>query len=408
MNTNASAIGQVQVSRANPWLMVAIASLANFALYVIIFGVPPVIVRVVNDLGVTHAQAGLLMTITMATYCIFSLPGGLLSDRFGARPVLTLGLLLASVSGFLFTLTDNFLLMMILRGLVGVGCGCVFTPGLRFLIGNLPKEISGVGLGWYMIAINTGVAAPMLLTPLIMDANGWQMPLQLYAAVGGLFAVVFWWLAQEATPARATTPAESQAAGTAVGGFWSLALILVAVASLMRMSQTYGVLTWTPSYLNETLHFSPFEIAFATTVLSMSNVPALLIGGWLSDRTNRKVLLAIAGLAISVIGVSLTWMHVAPFWVVTGVLFAIGFGTGISSVPIFALPAMTVPRSHVGRATGFTSTLTFAGPILTAYLGGLIKTGTGEYDLAFLVFSLAPAVGIIALLPLARSFRPKW
>jgi len=113
-------------------------------------------------------------------------------------------------------------------------------------------------------------------------------------------------------------------------------------------------------------------------------------------------------MAISTIGASLAWIHSGSFWPITAIMFCIGFGTGISSVPIFALPAMTVPRSYVGRATGFASTLTFAGPIFTAYLGGLIKTGTGQYDLALLAFGLAPALGIVTLLPLARSFRPKW
>lgn len=241
-----------------------------------------------------------------------------------------------------------------------------------------------------------------------MDQFGWHGPLAVFAAFGGLVAVIFWRLAQEVHPAKAEQGTEPASSGTATGGFWSLALVLVAVASLLRMSQTYGILTWAPSYLTETLHFDPAELAAATTVLSLSNVPALLFSGWLTDRTTAKVPLAIVGLAISSIGASLAWIHSGSFWPITAIMFSIGFGTGISSVPIFALPAMTVHRSYVGRATGFASTLTFAGPIFTAYLGGLIKTGTGQYDLALLAFGLAPVVGIITLLPLARSFRPKW
>ncbi|MDP2661166.1 MAG: MFS transporter, partial [Dehalococcoidia bacterium] len=181
METEARDTIKTKTGHANPWLMVAIASLANFALYIIIFGVPPVIPSLVQ-LGLTHEQAGLLMTVTLATYCVCSLLGGALADAFGARPVLTLGLLLASVSGYLFTVTDNFLLMVALRALVGVGSACVFAPGLRFLLAALPKGISGVGIGWYMIAINVGVATPMFLTPLVMDQFGWHGPLAVFAA----------------------------------------------------------------------------------------------------------------------------------------------------------------------------------------------------------------------------------
>lgn len=399
---------QSQSGVGRPWLMVGIASLANFALYVIIFGAPPVIPVMVAETGITHQQAGLLMTVTLAAYCVCSLLGGFLSDRFGARPVLTLGLLLASAAGFFFALTDNFVVMVVLRTLVGVGAACVFAPGLRFLLATLPREISGRAMGWYMIAINTGVAAPMMITPLVMVNYGWRLPLELYGLAGGLVAGLFWWVAREARPGSPGSESAPPAAAGAAQPFLSLALVLVALASLMRMSQTYGVVTWTPAYLMETLQFSAPEIALATAVLSLSNVPALLFAGWLSDRTERKVLLAIVGLAISALGVVLAWVHSAPVWFITAVMFATGFGTGISSVPIFALPAMTVSRSHVGRATGFASTFTFAGPILTAYLGGLIKTSTGEYDLAFLVFGLAPAAGIVVLLPLLKGFKPRW
>lgn len=388
--------------------MVSVASLANLALYIIIFGVPPIITRLVGEMGITHEQAGLLMTATLLTYCLVSVVGGALSDKFGARPVVAAGLLLASTSGYLFTWTDSLPLMVTLRLLVGVGAACVFAPGLRFLLASLPKEISGAGMSGYMVSINAGAAAPLLLTPLLVAAYGWHLLLQAYAIFGGMITVLFWWVAQEKPPSVQAAVASSGAAGAGGGGFWSVPLVMVSLASLLRMSQTYGMLTWIPAYLTETLRFSPPEIAVVTTVLSLSPVPALVLSGWLSDRTRNKPALAIAGLLISSFAVLLAWQGIASFWLVTAVSFSAGFGMGISSIPIFALPAMTVPPSHVGRATGFASTMTFAGPIFTAYLGGYIVTATGDYGLAFLVFGLVPIAAALVLAPLVRSFKPRW
>ncbi len=397
-----------KVGYRNPWLMVAVASLANLALYIVLFGVPPIITSLVKDPGLTHEQAGLLMTVSLAAYCVCSVIGGILSDRLGARPVVSSGLLLASVAGYLFTWTDSFFLMLVFRTLVGVGAACVFAPGLRFILASVPKEISGVGMSWYMISINAGAAVPLLVTPLMTSAYEWEVLLQVYALFGGLIAVLFWCVAQETPPSGLRASVASGLSQGKTMGFWSLPLLLVSVASLLRMSQTYGILTWAPAYLSEAVKFSPAEVATAMTVLSMSPVPALLVGGWLSDRTSRKVTLAIGGLLISSSAVLLAGLHGGSFGVVTAVAFATGFGAGISSVPIFSLPAMAVSPSHVGRATGFVSTMTFAGPILTAYLGGYVVTATGKYDLAFLAFGLAPALAALMLAPLVKSFRPRW
>lgn len=398
----------VKPASRNPWLMLAIASLSNLALYVIIFGVPPIITRLVSEMGITHEQAGLLMTVSLLTYCLGSVLGGFLSDTFGAKRVVASGLLLASLAGYFFTRTDSFPLMVALRMLVGLGAACVFAPGLKFILASLPREVSGMGMGWYMISINAGVAAPLLVTPLMMASYGWEAPLQLYGLFGALVALLFWWLAREAAPTAPVRPSQPGGSEGQAGRFWSLPLILVSVASLLRMSQTYGVLTWIPPFLTETLRFSPAEVATAATILSLSNVPALLFAGWLSDKIQQKVTLAIIGLLLSSSAVMLAWLETAPFWPVTALMFMIGFGSGISSVPIFALPALSVHRSQVGRATGFASTITFAGPIFTAYLGGYVVTATGEYSLAFLAFGLVTLVAAAVLLPLVRSFTPRW
>ena len=75
-----SAEEKVKPGYRSPWLMVAVASMAVLALYVVLFGVPPIIPTLVSDVGMTHEQAGLLMTVSMLTYCL----GSVLGATFGA------------------------------------------------------------------------------------------------------------------------------------------------------------------------------------------------------------------------------------------------------------------------------------------------------------------------------------
>ena len=47
--------------------------------------VPPVLPAVIEDLGITHGQAGLLMSLFALPGILFSMTGGWLADRFGGE-----------------------------------------------------------------------------------------------------------------------------------------------------------------------------------------------------------------------------------------------------------------------------------------------------------------------------------
>ena len=124
-------------------------------------------------------------------------------------------------------------------------------------------------------------------------------------------------------------------------------------------------------------------------VLSFGGIPASLTGGWLADKTKKRILVIMIGLLISLTSILPIWFPGALFLIITIGCFVIQWGVNMVIGPFLTLPAMSVPPSMAGKATGYATTWAFAGPIVSTYLGGYIVTASKSYNFAFIIFALA-------------------
>src|SRR5262244_383896 len=70
-------------------------------------------------LGLTEAQTGLLLTLTLAGDVVVSLYLTTRADRIGRRRMLTIGAILMAAAGLAFALTSN-LFFLVVAGTIGV------------------------------------------------------------------------------------------------------------------------------------------------------------------------------------------------------------------------------------------------------------------------------------------------
>jgi MFS transporter, DHA1 family, multidrug resistance protein len=85
----------------------------------------PVLPELTQVLGGTIAQAQLTLSALLLAFGCSQLLWGLLSDRFGRRPVLMFGLFFFALSAFLALLSNSMLTMVFVRVLQGIGMGAV-------------------------------------------------------------------------------------------------------------------------------------------------------------------------------------------------------------------------------------------------------------------------------------------
>jgi MFS family permease len=96
--------------------------------------VTPAFPEIVQELGISSGQVGLLITV-------FTLPGvlltsvwGVLSDRFGRRKILIPSLMLFGIAGGACAFVRDFELLLMLRAVQGVGAAALRAINVTMLV----------------------------------------------------------------------------------------------------------------------------------------------------------------------------------------------------------------------------------------------------------------------------------
>ena len=141
-----------------------------------LFMILPVFMLLAADIpGFSPAKAGLAIGIYGLTQAVLQQPFGKLSDRFGRRPVMLVGLALFAAGGVVAALADS--LEMMIAGRALQGCGAVAGVALAFAADHTRVQNRSV----VMAIIGMGIGASFLLSMMI------SVPLSTLLGLRGLF-----------------------------------------------------------------------------------------------------------------------------------------------------------------------------------------------------------------------------
>jgi predicted MFS family arabinose efflux permease len=382
---------------------VVTASVAIGVVYAAVFAVPPLISPVfVDDLGLTLAQAGLLMTVFTITFAALSLPAGALADRHGPRRVLLAGAVLAGAVSLAFPLSSDLGFLIAMRLMLGAAAALVFTPGISLIRRFHAESAMHRGNAWLQASLALGVAAAYLLTPNLNEWLGWEWTFRVYGlacltAVATLSAVCpLPHLSAGAQRARSHRRAGTRSAEVMRDG----GVLSAAAGLFVGMFVAYGVIVWSVPFFDEVGGFSVSALSLAALVLALMQVPAPLVGGALVHRVGP-----LAGAAIGfLVAATIAALAIIPAdlgLLVIAVAAIAGFGAGVGATPLFALPALVVAPARAATATGFATTIGMGGAIASTYLGGVVSSRL-SYDAWFAMLATVAVLGAVVVVPVAR------
>ena len=166
------------------WLVI----LSILISFIKIFEIPPVIPTLVSDLNISYTQAGLFMSVYAVMKCLASSPAGVISDKWGAVPIMSVSLLGICIFGILGTIGSNFELLLLWRFLSSVFLAIIFIAGTDAVSKNLPPEKVGFGMGLINATIGIGITIALLATPIISEIIEWRVTFLFTSlACGALF-----------------------------------------------------------------------------------------------------------------------------------------------------------------------------------------------------------------------------
>ncbi|MEF8851170.1 MAG: MFS transporter [Haloarculaceae archaeon] len=398
---NRQLLAESSVGRA--YGLVVAGALSYAALTFVWFSLPAYLTTVIEDLGLSGTEAGLLAGAVPATYVPLALFSGLAVDRVGPRRGLAVGLSVFGAAQVGRSLAGGFPAMLALTLLLGTGATLI-TFGLPKLVSVLfPPARTGLPSSVYLVGASAGTASAYALgRPVLGPALGGWRPLFLWSGVAALAYATVWLAASWALGLQATEQGETGTApadggaGPAVPSvredlvavLTHRELRLVVAVGVAYLLIVHGMQGWLPTVL-EARGLDPDRAGQTTTLLVGANVVGVLTVPGLADRFDARRLAVIASGAVAATGVTGVIVGTAGPLAAVGIVAA-GYGVGGLSPLVRAIPP---DLEGVGsRLTGTAVGLVFAvgevggffGPVLVGSLHDL----TGSY---------APGLGVLAV-----------
>src|SRR5438552_7405001 len=165
-------------------------------------GVGPLLPAIQDDLGVSHAVAGLLGTIPVLCMGVFAPPAPYLVARSGSRLAVAGAVLAIGTFGVVRAVFPGAAGVVLLTIPVGIGMGLAGAM-LPVAVKERFADRPGFATGVYTAGMTVGSAlAAAVAVPLAQLGNGWRTPLLAFGIVSTALAGV-WLVLTRAEPRHA-------------------------------------------------------------------------------------------------------------------------------------------------------------------------------------------------------------
>jgi sugar phosphate permease len=353
-----------------------------------------------KDVGISFTQAGLVSASANVAYAVTQLPSGYLADRLGAKRLFILGLVGASLLTFGFSLLHAYPLLLGNQAVGGVFRSMMFAPGVLLITALFPERRRATAIGLYVAGgFGTNIVLN-LIGPAAVPLTGWRGLFQILSAAGLLVVILFWKFGQGVPPIPEASRRGSGGLRAVLG---NRAMWIIGGIQFVRLAVAQGLSFWLPTFIVVEKHQSLQIAGLVLAMIAALTVPSTFLGGYISDRTGRPLV---------VIGVSLVALAITTFLMLqvrslpllflvlglNGVFVQLYFG------PLFALPIQIVGPRTAGLASGFGNLFANIGGTALTFAIGALKDVTGSFDAGFYSLTALCLVGLAFTVLLSLSW----
>lgn len=391
--------GMLPVERRAAGALAGIFSMRMLGLFMLL----PVLSLYAEEFeGATPMLMGVALGVYGLTQALLQIPFGILSDRFGRKRIIAMGLVLFAVGSVVAAMATTIEGVIIGRAIQGSGAIAAATMAL--LADLTREEFRTRAMAIFGMSIGASFTAAIILGPVI---NGWVGVSGIFwiTALLAIFGIVMLFrIVPTPTHSHMHHDAEADPAqfGAVLGdpqllrlnfGIFVLHLILTAIFVVIPIGLRDGG-------MDPQNHWMVYLGVVLVAVMIM--VP-MIIQAEKKGRMKEIFSIAIGLIAISQFGL---WQMSGSLWgiILFMVIFFGGFNLLEAILP--SLISKMAPADKKGTAMGVYSSSQFFGVFMGGILGGWILGWSDGVDIAP-VFLVSGAVALLWLLVASSMERPK-
>ena len=337
---------------------------------------------------------GLLSTIVTFFYGWGSLPVGFISDRVSKKTLITASMLLCGLSAIIISLSYDIIFTGLGFVLLGIGASLYHPCGYAHMA-LLSEELRGRYMGIQGLGGDLGMAVSFLTTTILGEALGWRNAFIAWGIFGIIMAFIDRLVIIDVgghdeghTPRLGFTATIKKMFATDQ----LRNLIIVFVIVIISGALWSGVSTYILKYINDQKNVGLLIAGGLSTLKYTVGAFAQLVGGELSDRLGRKILLmfGFGAFALSLLALTFAPGDLMVMFVLVAVM---GFTFFITQAPMNALLGDVSHKDTVGVTYGVNFAIKYGIGSFAPAVAGFLATGYGM-DYVFYFFALLSAVGL--------------
>jgi MFS family permease len=362
------------------FVIVAISYIDRINLSVLI--TDPAFLRHIDIAPGNRVAQGLLATAFMVGYglsAIFFTP--FCAAIFGVRRSLVIGLSVWGLVTFVSPLLDSYGLLLGSRILLGVSEGPLFSLASAYIKRHFENHENGKPNSFVNMGTGLGLAIGYPFIGYMLASFNWETSFYalglLNIALGIPLVLAFVRMPQ--THAGQDRPASLGGAMARVGEIFKGALhtrylIIITLLTSAALAYLWGSSNWLPSYLKEARGFSLREMGWLASLPQYATVVAVLLGGVIIDKIERRhvpfiFMAASTGVALSV----LMAINAQDRYLAAYSLIAANFFWGLQSPAIPSTVQYCSRPEHTASAFGVVNGVgSLVAGFMPAMMGGVI------------------------------------
>lgn len=353
-----------------------------------------------SELNIDAATTGIVLTIFLIGYAISNIFGGVLTQRYDPKKTVIWMVFIWSIGTVFVGFTSSVIVVLICRLILGITEGIYWPQQSRFAndwFSESERTQANSIIQYYgqFLALGLGF---MILSPLDA-AFGWRNVFIITGAIGLLAVVPLYMVMlkkQEKAPFyRAPAPTEkTKLTLEALGGKSFFLIVFTYTTQAMLF---WGITLWIPMVVNS-LGYTGFAKAVISSLPYLTAVVLAIPISWISDKTQKRILIATLGLLIPGAMLFLLPFVDAPVLKITLITLSMGYYAASFTPNIWSIIQSNVKPHAIGSASGIVNGVgAGGGGTVAGLMVGYFYQTTGSYMMGFMILGCLVILGGISL-----------